>query len=55
MTKSDECRDALQLATAYIAYVKERGVDLHAEADGTPSIEAAILETLQLLPEGSRT
>lgn len=34
--------ETLQLASAYIQYVKERNIELHREADGTPSIEEAV-------------
>ncbi|QEH36552.1 hypothetical protein OJF2_51360 [Aquisphaera giovannonii] len=38
--------EALQLASAYIQYVKVRNPELHVEADGSPSVEAAIAEAI---------
>jgi hypothetical protein len=41
---ASDSHEALLLASAYIRYVKERNPELHAEADGTPSIEDAVAE-----------
>jgi len=38
----EELREKMLLASAYIQYVQKRNPDLHREADGSPSIEAAI-------------
>lgn len=42
----DELVKALQLASAYIAYVKSLDCSLHEEADGTPACMDKIIEAL---------
>lgn len=41
--------DAILFATTYMRYVREKEPRLHAEADGSPSCEAALEDALRLL------